>query len=399
MSTYVFLNIPARGHINPTLPIVRELSARGANVIYFLPEPFRELVEAVGGKFQALQNHTRSGSTGSGTAKPLGDDQIAILPFAMALRSTLVVPQLVESIKTTKPDCLVYNTMNLWARLVAQILGVRAVGFRPFHAPRVHRSVVGPFATEKLASLAAAADQELDRLAHLFGLSSLNLHKLVSVVEDLILVFMPKEFQFDGEAFDSRFSFVGPSLLQDNEIEEWPFAKPVIGECLRVYISLGTLRNNEPEFYRACLGAFDQREWQVVMSVGHEINIGSLGPIPENFVVKPSVKQVELLPNVDVFVSHGGLNSTMESLYFGVPLVVIPSIREQRLTARRVQELRLGIALDREELTPENLRECTRIAAHHSEMRTRVKVMQEVTRAAGGFRRATEALVKFTSGS
>ena len=50
MSTYVFLNIPARGHINPTLPIVRELSARGANVIYFLPEPFRELVEAIGGR-------------------------------------------------------------------------------------------------------------------------------------------------------------------------------------------------------------------------------------------------------------------------------------------------------------------------------------------------------------
>jgi UDP:flavonoid glycosyltransferase YjiC (YdhE family) len=76
MSTYVFLNIPARGHINPTLQIVRELSARGANVIYFLPEPFRELVEAVGGKFQALQDQTRPASTGSGSATPLGDDQI-----------------------------------------------------------------------------------------------------------------------------------------------------------------------------------------------------------------------------------------------------------------------------------------------------------------------------------
>src|SRR6202008_977217 len=257
---------------------------------------------------------------------------------------------------------------------------------------------VAPFATEKLASLAAAADRELDRLAHLFGLSSLNLHELVSVVENLTLVFMPKEFQFDGEAFDGRFLFVGPSLLPDNETEQWPFAKPIIGECLRVYISLGTLRNNEPEFYRICLRAFDQRKWQVVMSVGHEINIGSLAPFPENFVVKPSVKQIELLPNVDVFVSHGGLNSTMESLYFGVPLVVIPSIREQRLTARRVQELGLGIALGREELTPENLRECARIAARNSAMRTRVKVMQQLTRAAGGFRRATEALVKFTSG-
>ena len=89
----------------------------------------------------------------------------------------------------------------------------------------------------------------------------------------------------------------------------------------------------------------------------------------------------------------------MESLYCGVPLVLIPSIKEQRLTAHRVQELGLGITLERKELTSEILRESARAAARHSEMQTRVKAMQQLIHSAGGFRRATDAIVQFASAS
>jgi MGT family glycosyltransferase len=134
------------------------------------------------------------------------------------------------------------------------------------------------------------------------------------------------------------------------------------------------------------------------MSVGDRIDVTSLVPFPNNFLVARSVRQTALLPNVDVFVTHGGLNSTMESFYFGVPLVVVPSIREQRLTARRVQELGLGIVLERETLTPGNLCDSVLTVAGDRELGRRVKVMQYLTRTAGGFRRATDAIQHYRIG-
>jgi MGT family glycosyltransferase len=397
MSRYVFLNLPAFGHISPTLPIVQELSARGDTVIYYLPERFREIIEAAGARFKTYPLETLFFGKFSGANTTPGDDRLRVLPFLMAKQSKQIVPRLAESIKAERPDCLVYNAMHLWARLGARILGIRAVGFRPYHAPKEPRSVVAPFATKRLAALAVDADRELDSLAHVFGLPSITLDALVSASEELTLVFMPREFQYKGDAFDERFLFVGPSLRASGAEQRF-FAERSTDTPIRVYVSLGTLRNNEPEFYRMCFCAFDPDEWQAVMSVGNKIDIVSLSPFPENFVVEPSVPQLELLPNVDVFVSHGGLNSTMESLFFGVPLVVIPSIREQRLTGRRIQELGLGIVLDHENLTPETLRETVRKIARDPEIRARVKRMQHIVRSSGGSHRAVEAIVKFANG-
>ena len=397
MATYAFINLPAYGHISPTLPIVQQLADRGDTVIYYVPESFRETVEAVGAEFRGFPLESFK-IAGGGTVTLSADERIAMLPFTMARRSMQVVPQLVESIKALNPDCLVYNTLHLWARCVARVLGVRAIGLRSYHAPRERPSGGGPFTMAKLADLTAAADRKLDQLARVFGQPPLTLKRLAGAVEELTLVFMPREFQQGADAFDERFVFVGPSL-RANGPERWFFPGQSADSPTRIYVSLGTLRNNQPEFYGICLRAFDSSEWQVVMSVGHQIDIRALGPTPASFVVMPSAPQLELLPNVDAFVTHGGLNSTMESLYFGVPLVVIPSIREQRLTARRVQEMGLGLVLDHGGLTPESLREAVRTVARDPEIRSRVKGMQKLVRSTGGSRQATEAIVKFANAS
>ena len=48
MTKYIFLGIPAYGHVNPTLPVVQELVKRGQDVIYYLPEQFKSAVQATG---------------------------------------------------------------------------------------------------------------------------------------------------------------------------------------------------------------------------------------------------------------------------------------------------------------------------------------------------------------
>jgi len=65
----------------------------------------------------------------------------------------------------------------------------------------------------------------------------------------LTLVFLPKAFQVEAAQFDERFLFVGPSFIEPPPAP-WPVPKKDTSPTIKVYISLGTLRNNEPDFYR-----------------------------------------------------------------------------------------------------------------------------------------------------
>ncbi len=66
MTTYVFLNVPGHGHVNPTLAVVQELVRRGERVIYYLSEEFRAAIEATGATFRSYESQmgrmTQSGT-------------------------------------------------------------------------------------------------------------------------------------------------------------------------------------------------------------------------------------------------------------------------------------------------------------------------------------------------
>jgi MGT family glycosyltransferase len=394
MPTIAFFNLPARGHLSPTLPVVQKLVNCGAKVHYFISEEYREPIELAGSMFHSLPSLNRLGDDSTEHVRAPDDKQIALMPFAMAYQAPQVVPQLVEALRTLRPDCLVYNTLSLWPRLASRILDIPTVGFRPFHGPRTHRSVTAPFSSEGLAKLADATDRGLSFLMSSFGKPPLSVTDLVSQVDDLTLMFLLREFQHEAEAFDERFLFVGPSFME-GEPQSWPFADRTDRGLRRVYVSLGTMRNDDPEFYRACFSAFAPHEWQVVMSVGGQVDLDSLVPVPENFVVERNVQQTAILQHVDVFLTHGGLNSVMESLTFGVPMVVVPSIREQQLTASRVQDLGCGVELDRGSVTAASLLQYASAIIDDAAIKSRLRVLQERISAAGGYKQAASAILEY----
>ena len=393
MPTYVFFNVSAYGHVNPTLPIVAELSRRGHKVYYFIGESFADAVQKAGGIPVVLPGTLRSRNT-----TPPGDKEIALLPFLMAIESPRTVPEIVDRLKSIQPDCIVFNTMLLAARLVARILRLPTIGFRPFHSPRQPQKTIETLTDPSFKLLAHTANNALAEVTTLYQLPKLTLQEVFSEVPGLTLVFLPKAFQVDAAQFDERFLFVGSSFKEQVPIP-WPAAQSSKSPVIRIYISLGTLRNNEPDFYRICFSAFSGPGWSVVMSVGDQIDLHTLEPIPDHFAVKRSVPQTALLPHVDVFVTHGGLNSTMESLYYGVPLVVLPSIKEQVTTAERVRDLHLGVILDRTDFTAEALREAVTTVFQSESIRYSVHDIKNTIRSAGGYLRATDAIIAFQQGN
>jgi len=93
------------------------------------------------------------------------------------------------------------------------------------------------------------------------------------------------------------------------------------------------------------LSAFANTDHQIILSAGHLVSIEDFGKLPENISVFSHVDQIAVLQNADVFISHCGMNSVSESLYFGVPLVMFPQTPEQSGVAERVNQLGAGIKL------------------------------------------------------
>jgi MGT family glycosyltransferase len=208
------------------------------------------------------------------------------------------------------------------------------------------------------------------------------------VAEALNLVFLPRRFQYAGDSFDDRFVFVGPSVDGREGADGWQ--PPAPGTRL-LFISLGTAMNNRPEFFRLCLEAFGGTGWQVVMAIGDQVDRAGLGPIPANFEVRPYFPQPAVLGRATAFLTHSGMNSTMESLVAEVPMVSVPQMGEQAANGRRVEELGLGRRLP-EEPTADVLRETVDAVADDPSIRANLADMAKVIGEAGGAPAAADAL-------
>jgi len=399
MAKYVILVGAAYGHVNPTLAVAQELVRRGEQVVYYLTEEFRASVEATGAAFHPYQS--MMGNIMGKQQPPSGlqgDPKfiLRVIPLMRAKESQNVLPQVLERIGMEQADFILYDPLCLWARIVSQVLHVPAILLCPTYVQNehFHLNPKRPAPTPSMPSgMFEDIQADLGALCASYHIPPLDIRDALTHTEALNVVFMPRIFQPAGETFDERFVFVGPSILPRKGKPAFPLER-LEGQPT-LFISLGTAFNNRPDFFKLCLQAFDQQPWQVVLAHGKHVDAAALGAVPQNFLFAPYVPQLEVLQQTSVFVTHGGMNSVMESLYFGVPVVVVPQIIEQEKTAQRCAELGLGIALDPNDLTAETLRAAVEQVHHTPTFRERVLAMQQTVRAAGGYQRAVDAISNF----
>lgn len=409
MATYVMFSVPGHGHVNPTLALAQELVARGEQVIYYLTEQFRPAVEATGATFRSFGEETFWGPLASGQFPVSGKKADMRLLLSGMIKtqiqaSTSMLPQLIEDLRAAQVDCILYDTMFLSATLLSQILHLPAVALYSSYVSNEHfnrrqfQSALSRFMPqrEQFMQTMASLNEDLAKLYKSYNLEPpTDMRSFRQEARDLNIVFLPRAFQPAGETFDERFVFVGPSL-QTQRHYSGDFPLEHLGKHPQLYISLGTAFNNQPDFYNLCFDAFGQTGWQVILASGSRVDRSALKEIPANFSVASHLPQLQVLAQTDVFVSHGGMNSTMESLAFGVPLVIIPQMIEQEMTGRRVQELGLGLTLDMDTLTIDRLRAAVEQVTHDAAIRTKLQEMQREIRESGGYRRAADAIIAYT---
>ena len=119
MSKIVFFCIPAHGHTNPTLGVVKELIARGHEVTYYSYEPFREKIEATGATFVACDEFDAEQKVDPKDAVKVGKD--------LAFSTRLLVDtndSVCKEMERLQPDCIVADSMAVWGKAVALKMGI-----------------------------------------------------------------------------------------------------------------------------------------------------------------------------------------------------------------------------------------------------------------------------------
>ncbi|MCY9010833.1 UDP-glucosyltransferase [Bacillus inaquosorum] len=376
------INIPRYGHVNPTLALVKKLCERGHRVTYATTEEFAPAVQQAGG--EAFVYHSSLTIDPKEIKEMMEKNETTL---SLLEESFSILPQLEDLYQDDRPDLILYDFIALSGKLLADKLHVPVIKLCSSYAQNESFWLGNKDMLKRIKE----AEAEFKAYLEQAQLPAVSFEQL-AVPEALNIVFMPKSFQIQHETFDDRFCFVGPSLGKRTEQESLLIEKD---DRPLMLISLGTAFNAWPEFYKMCIEAFRNSSWQVIMSVGKTIDPESLNDIPANFIIRQSVPQLEVLAKADMFISHGGMNSTMEAMNAGVPLVVIPQMYEQELTAKRVDDLGLGVYLPKEEVTVSRLQEAVQAVAGDQEVLSRVKNMQKDVKEAGGAERAAAAIEAF----
>lgn len=383
----VFFCIPAHGHTNPTLRVVRELIARGNEVFYYSYEIMRQKIEAAGAAFIACDRYDfqmkLSKEDGARLGKDLAFSTELIVSMTLALDDAIIA-----DMQQLKPDVIVADSMAFWGKLIAKKLGIPFVSstttfaFNQYSA-RVMKSQ-GPGIFQVIKSM-PSINRSLRKL-RAKGYEVKSVLDIISNDNDTrTIVYTSPLFQPFSETFSDRYCFVGPSVRDVTEETE-AVSVPTI------YISLGTVDNDHPDFYKQCFAAVEGEPYRVIFSVGMETDTGRFENVPKNCLVRNTVDQISVLQKTDVFLTHCGMNSVSEALYYGVPLVMFPQTPEQQGVANRVAELGAGILLERAD--SEGIRSAIHRALTDKSLREHAEEIQRSFRECGGAGAAADFIEK-----
>ncbi len=328
--------IPAHGHTNPTLGLVKTLTKAGHQVWYFSFAPFKEKIESTGATFIGCDGYDFD-MEDKENADRVGKDKV--FATELIVSSTLALDEMTSRfIREIQPDIVVSDSVAFWGKLAAMkhnlpyVSSTTTFAFNKYSAKYMQESA---WDIVRMLMAMPRINKQLKRLRE----KGYPIKSLLDIVQNdndtNTIVYTSKYFQPCSETFSDRYHFIGPSI------------RPVIQPMKKtadtlVYISMGTVNQNE-EFYRNCIHALGQTDWQVILSMG--ANPVHYDHLPENIQIYESVDQMAVLSIADAFITHCGMNSASEGLYFQVPLVLFPQTPEQGAVAKRVEELGAGLRL------------------------------------------------------
>ena len=393
------VSMPFVGHLNPMISLARKLQSRGHDITFIGVPDVQPFARAANLKFVAFcEDQYPAGSIAriyAPISKLHGLEAARHSVERNAGIFTAASRHLPKKLVETGVEGLVIDVIHTFLELVPLSLGMPyaqiSTGLHfdvsgttpPFFYSWPHEETPAAVirnregvktAAEIFAPIASAARSYAEKAGLEIDWNDLN----ATASKLAVITQTPREFDFPNIPWPNEFHYAGP--FHDSNGREpigFPWDK-LTGKPL-VYASMGTLVNGLEQVYRIILQALDQlSEIQVVLSIGDNVQPETVGNIPSNLILVRTAPQIQLLQHASLCITHAGLNTALEALANGVPMVAIPIGYDQPGVAARIAYHGVGEFLDIEHLSVERLRRLIEQLLEDPQYREKARWFQSV---------------------
>ena len=409
-----FLSLPVPGHLNPMTALARKLQSRSHDVVFLSLADVAPFVEAAGLRFVSV----------SETAYPAGSlgklvRRLSELSGEEALRFTVnammkgYTASLFESLPDTLSNAgvngLVLDQYQPYVELIPMHLRIPFVHVSnalhvdytgrtpicfvdwPFEpgADALARNLEGVRGAQKLLEPVTETAQAYAKQVGL-SVDWNNPHSTLSPLAWITQC--PREFDFGYAPEFPQFHYAGPFHDGRGRMAfDFPWQQLTGAPIL--YASMGTLQNGLVDIFRSIMqAAIGLKELQFVLAVGGQLDPKQLGAVPANVVVVSHAPQIEVLRRSALCITHAGLNTALESLSTGVPMVALPITNDQPGVAARIANKKVGVVISPHQASPENFVTAIKRVMGDPTFRDNVQRVREAIRSTDGLSIATGIL-------
>jgi MGT family glycosyltransferase len=374
MARYLFAPIPFTGHVNPGLPIARELVARGHDVRWYSTARFRRAIEGTGARWVPFRH-----------ALPLDEERFDMWPdrpaeglaqlrydvknlFVEFIRGSL--RDLLDELRREPADVIVGDNTSAvveavhrklgipWALYGCSILTLTSRDTAPIGlALRPSSTPLGRLRNKALDWLVNGvifreAHRHNDRLRRELGLPKMQ-RTIFDFGKDahLYLQGSVPSFEYPRTDLPENVHFIGASIPEAPAgwtPPSWWGDVLAAGASKRrvVLVTQGTINNDFDQLIRPAIRALAGEDALVIVTTGsrNPEDVG-IDPLPANVRVERFLPYARLMPHVDVLLTNGGYGSIQIALAHGVPIVAIGNTEEKPEIANRVEWSGVGIGL------------------------------------------------------
>jgi zeaxanthin glucosyltransferase len=165
-----------------------------------------------------------------------------------------------------------------------------------------------------------------------------------------------------------------------------------------IYVSLGTARKIQPSIFRMIAEACEGLGLQVVMSLGGRRDPEMFVDLPGNPLVVREAPQLELIKIADIVINHAGINTVLETLMEGKPMIAIPITHDQPALGARLSWLHVAEVIPEKRLSAKALRSAVLRILNDSSYGDAAREIQDKIQAGRGLGLAVEVIERCLSG-
>ncbi len=376
----LFSLLPARGSLEPLLPVAAALRDAGHEVAFASSASFAPVVEERG--FRSFPVGLNWSVSDPGYIQLLSEAagglvfpdlqgparfQWVVSKLFIGGAARAALPDLTELVRKWAPDLLIRESLEFAGCVAAERAG------------RPHVSV------------AAASDSALDvrddpASWHQYAEALQVLRRDAGLRPDpggtmlypfLHLCMTPPSFDGPDAQFPPTAAFYRSGVNIGGQTADADKGRERTGSRPEVLVSLGTVFHRTPMLLETILAGLRQEPVQVHAAIGFDQDPARFGPQPPSVELAPWLPLKTMLESAALLVTHGGFNSVKEAIGAGVPMVVVPIAGDQHYSAQRCATLGIAEVVSPAQRTSQRVHDAARTVLHDLDYRTRVRQLRQ----------------------